>query len=194
MKQFSGFKAEKTFSGEALPVGGYVAKVMGAKVEEYSWGEVLVISFDIAEGDYKDFFSKQYRANPNDDKKWKGNFRLNVPNESNQYFDSQKRAFNNCMWSFEESNKGYHWDWDENKLKGKIIGVLFRNKEFEKTDGTTGWFSECCSVTDATSIREGNFKMPKDKPLANKPAPQTTQTSSAPNADFEEIGDEDLPF
>ena len=34
-----------------LPAGGYVAKILNAKVEEYSWGEVLVISFDIAQRD-----------------------------------------------------------------------------------------------------------------------------------------------
>ena len=120
MKAFNGLEIKKSVgASEPLPAGGYVAKILNAKVEEYSWGEVLVISFDVAEGEYKDFFSKQYKENTREDKKWKGNFRLTVPNEGNQYFDSQKRAFGNAIWAIEESNPGYHWDWNEAALKGK---------------------------------------------------------------------------
>jgi hypothetical protein len=86
-----------------------------------------------------------------------------------------------------ESNSGYHWDWDEAKLKGKMVGVLFRNFEWEMNDNT-GWSTECCTFTTVDDIRQGKFKMPKDKPLKNKPA-TTTNT-----ADFTEITDDDLPF
>ena len=52
MKAFNGLEIKKSAgASEPLPAGGYVAKILNAKVEEYSWGEVLVISFDIAEGE-----------------------------------------------------------------------------------------------------------------------------------------------
>ena len=191
MKAYEGYKAEKSFN-EALPAGGYVAKIMGTKIEEYSWGDVFIISFDIIEGEYKDFFTNQYRTNTNEDKKWKGNYRLNIPSEKSKYPESDKKRFNNAMWAIEESNKGYHWDWNEKTLKDKKIGVLFRNKEFEKNDGTTGWFSECCSVIDIDSIKNGKFKTPKDKPLSNKT--NNTAAREISDTDFEEISDEDLPF
>ena len=64
MKEFNGLEIKKSVgASEPLPAGGYVAKILNAKEEEYSWGEVLVISFDIAEGAYKDFFSKQHNEN-----------------------------------------------------------------------------------------------------------------------------------
>lgn len=192
MKAYEGYKAEKSFTNEALPAGGYVAKIMGTKIEEYSWGDVFIISFDILEGEYKDFFANQYRANTDENKKWKGNYRLNIPSEKSKYPESDKKRFNNAMWAVEESNKGYHWDWNENTLKDKKIGVMFRNKEFEKNDGTTGWFSECCSVIDIESIKNGKFKTPKDKPLSNKT--NNTVERNISNSDFEEIPDEDLPF
>lgn len=192
MKAYEGYKAEKSFTNETLPAGGYVAKIMGTKIEEYSWGDVFIISFDIFEGEYKDFFANQYRANTDENKKWKGNYRLNIPSEKSKYPESDKKRFNNAMWAVEESNKGYHWDWNENTLKDKKIGVLFRNKEFEKNDGTTGWFSECCSVIDIESIKNGKFKTPKDKPLSNKT--NNTVKRNISNSDFEEIPDEDLPF
>ena len=191
MKAFNGLEIKKSVGASApLPAGGYVAKILNAKVEEYSWGEVLVISFDIAEGEYKDFFSKQYRENTREDKKWKGNFRLTVPQESNQYFDSQKRTFGNAIWAIEESNPGYHWDWNEPELKGKMVGVLFRNFEWAMED-RTGWSTEACTFVSVEDVRTGNFKQPKDKPLRNK------ATNNAPASNFTVLDDDslgDLPF
>ena len=190
MKAFNGLEIKKSVSAsDHLPAGGYVAKILNAKVKGYSWGEVLVISFDIAEGEYKDFFNKQYKENTRDDKKRKGNFRLTVPNEGNQYFDSQKRTFGNAIWAIEESNHGYHWDWNEAALKGKMVGVLFRNFEWEM-NGNSGWSTECCTFVSVEDIRNGNFKQPKDKPLRNK-----TGTSSAESI-FVDLNDveSELPF
>ena len=191
MKAFNGLEIKKSVSAtEPLPAGGYVAKILNAKVEEYSWGEVLVISFDVAEGEYKDFFSKQYKENTREDKKWKGNFRLTVPQESNQYFDSQKRTFGNAIWAIEESNTGYHWDWNEAALKGKMVGVLFRNFEWEMDDGRSGWSTECCTFVSVEDVRTGNFKQPKDKPLKRKESYSSNQFSEMVEID----STEDLPF
>ena len=51
MKQFNGFKPEKPAVREVLPAGGYVLKIMNAEEQEYTWGSVIVVSFDVAEGD-----------------------------------------------------------------------------------------------------------------------------------------------
>lgn len=176
-------------ASDPLPAGGYVAKILDAEEKEYSWGSVLVISFDILEGEFKDFFKQNYKANTREDKKWKGVYRLTVPQETNQWYDSQKRTFGNAIACIEESNNGYHWNWDEKTLKGKTVGVLFRNFEYD-VEGNTGWSTECCSLASVEDIREGNFKMPKDKPLKKK----ATTTPVAPVINFEEIDDEDLPF
>ena len=190
IKSYNGFKPERTSTRETLPVGGYVAKIMDATVISYDWGDVLKVDFDIAEGEYKGFFATDYRNNTNDDKKWRGTYRINIPNESNQYFDSQRKSFNNFIACLEETNSGFHFDWDESKLKGKGIGVLFRNKEWEY-NGSTGWTTECCAVTTAKDIRECNFKMPKDKPLKAKTASTGAYSASA----FAPVEDDsDLPF
>ena len=191
MKSFNGLEIKKSVSAnEPLPAGGYVAKILNAKVEEHDWGEVLVISFDIAEGEYKDFFSKQYKENTREDKKWKGNFRLTVPDEGNQYFDGQKRTFGNAIWAIEESNPSFKWAWDENALKGKMVGVLFRNFEWSMDDGRSGWSTECCTFVSVEDVRTGNFKQPKDKPLRNK------ATSNVPASNFTVPDDssDELPF
>ena len=98
----------------------------------------------------------------------------------------KKRSMNNFAGALEESNDGYAWDWNEAKLKGKLFGVLFRNKEWEM-NGRTGWTTEACATTSAKAIRDGKFNVPKDKPLNNSQAPAAPAYNEA-----EDTGD--LPF
>ncbi len=193
--QYNGSKSEKATSFAPLPAGGYVAKIVGARIENYSWGSMLVIAFDICEGEHTGFFQEQFDNNTNDDKKWKGTYRITIPDEKSEYFSSQKRSFNNLIYALENSNGNYHFDWNEKNLKGLTFGVLFRNKEWE-WNGKTGWTTECCAVTDADEIREESFTIPKDKPLANHAtAAAATGTGVGNNPEFDTItDDDDLPF
>lgn len=189
MKPFNGFESKKSAGArEPLPAGGYVAKILDCEEIQYDWGSVLKISFDILEGEYTDFFKKDYKDQDRKDKKWRGTFRLDVPKDDGSERDGwTKRTFGNSIWSIEASNPGYHWDWDETKFKGKIVGVLFRNKEWEM-NGNTGWTTECCALTSVDDIRQGKFRQPKDKPLKNKPTEVTGGFSDLPEDDGE------LPF
>lgn len=168
MKQFSGFKAEKSTTRKQLPVGGYVAKILNAEEVTYSWGSVLEIFFDILEGAHAGFFKKDFDAQQGEDKKWRGKYRLSVPKDDGSEKDGwTKRTFNNAIYCIEDGNPGYHWNWDETTLKGKIVGVLFRNEEWEY-NGNTGWSTRACALACVGDIKDGKFKMPKDKPLKNK--------------------------
>lgn len=188
MKQFNGFEAKKSTSREKLPAGGYVAKILDAEEVKYDWGSILLISFDIEEGTHKGFFKTDYKNQDREDKKWRGTYRLSVPKDDGSEKDGwTKRTFGNAIWAVEASNKDYHWDWNEAGLKGKMVGVLFREREWEM-NGNTGWTTECCAFASVEDIRSGNFKMPKEKPLKDK-------TSSS--GGFSEIlsgADDDLPF
>lgn len=185
MKPFTGFEAKKSQGRETLPAGGYVAKILDAKEARYDWGDVLVLSFDILEGEHKNFFAADYKAQDQEDKKWRGTFRITLPKDDGSERDTwTKRGFNNSIWAIEESNPGYKFDWDEQKFKGKTVGVLFRNREWEM-NGSTGWTTECCKLTSVQEIRENAFQTPKDKPLPAKPATPAF-------APVEDMGD--LPF
>lgn len=188
MKKINDLEIKRSSNGgEPLPAGGYVAKILDASISTYSWGEVLVFSFDIVEGEYTEFFKNKYLEDTNENKKWKGTFRLTVPQEDNQYYDSQKRSFGNAIACIEESNPKYAWNWDEKTLKDKYVGVLFRNYEYD-VDGRQGWSTECCSFTSVDEIREKKFKMPKDKPLKKQ-----QESPAAMFADIKNIENE-LPF
>ena len=190
IKQYNGAKAERRTSRDPLPAGGYVAKILDAKVQSYTFGDMLVLSFDIAEGEHKDFFKKDYAANQNEDKKWRGTFRIGIPKDDGSEKDAWSKAAFNDMIAVFEADSGFHWDWDETKLKGRIIGVLFRNREWE-WEGRQGWTTECCALTTATEIRNGDFKQPKDKPLKAKSA---TATSSGFKSFETDEDDGELPF
>lgn len=87
MKEFKNFdeaKKNAEYTGtEQIPVGAYVAKIMGVRYENGQNGnsDRIVIQFDIAEGEQKDFFAKQYEQNTADDKKWKGKTTIYVPKD-----------------------------------------------------------------------------------------------------------------
>jgi hypothetical protein len=186
MKPYSGYKAEQSKPNVALPAGGYVAKILKAEEVTFDWGNRLVISFDIAEGEHKDHFKANYNNQNGEDKRWKGVYRLTIPKDDGSEKDEwSKRSFNNAMGAIEESNAGYHWDWNEAGLKGKVVGVLFRNKEWE-FNGRTGWTTECCTMTDVDTIRNNKFSVPKDKPLKSNQA-----KGSYTEIDVE---DDELPF
>ena len=189
LKSYNNYSAKKSASREPLPAGGYVCRIMDVNLQNYSWGDVLVLSHDIVEGQCKDWFRKDYQAQTGEDRKWRGTICINLPKDDGSEKDAwTKRSFENAMWAFEASNPGSHFDWDEQKLKGLIVGVLYRNKEWEM-NGNRGWTTESCALTGIDDIRSGNYKMPKDKPLAAKPAAASGGYSS-----FAENDDDDLPF
>lgn len=192
MKKTYEAKGEKPASArQQLPVGSYVAKIIGAKVESTPWGgERLSIAFDIEEGTYKGFFKADFDENTANDKKWRGTFRQNVPTGDGSERDGwTQRSFNTLIWALEASNKGYVFDWDESKFKGKLVGVSFRNEEWE-INGRTGWTTRCWEMVDVETVRAGKARIGKDKPL-NKSSSESAQ------ADFpvvEAASDDDLPF
>ncbi len=64
-------KENRRQSFETLPKGAYVCKVMNLEEVTYKNGKRgIKISFDIAEGEYKDFYAEQYRKSTSEDKHW----------------------------------------------------------------------------------------------------------------------------
>ena len=78
MERINGYEDAKAYTdAEKLPAGGYVVKILDVNELVYDWGKVLAISFDITEGEYTDFYKNNYKMQQQEDKKWKGVYRLN---------------------------------------------------------------------------------------------------------------------
>ena len=198
MKPFKNYESTQTFSSRpTLPAGGYVCKIMNAEEKVYKSSKgtfnQLEISIDIIEGEYNGFFASDYRSQQGEDKKWKGVLRMSVPSDDGTEMDEKiKSMFKTNITAIEDSNNGYRWDWNENALKGLVVGCLFQSQEWE-WEGRSGWKSQPYGFIDAEKIRSGDFKVPKPKPLKGSTSTAPAQASNA-MSDFTEVSDSDLPF
>ena len=148
-----------------LPVGAYVCKVKQVGIQRNDYGEQLAILFDIAEGEHKDFYAREFQQNSNPDKKWKGVIRVWLPKDDGSEKDERtKSLFKGMCTAFEDSNPGYKWNWDESSLVNKTVGILYRNEEWEY-NGKSGWNAKPLRCMSAGKVRSGDFTLPKDKPL-----------------------------
>ena len=180
-----------------LPLGAYVCKVKKAAVQNNGYGDQLCILFDIFEGEHKGFFDDEYKTNTQQDKKWKGVLRIWCPKDDGSEKDEwTKRSFKGFVTSVEKSNPGYQWNWDEASLAGKLMGVLFRQEEWEYNN-SRGWAVRPFKALAVDAVRNGEFTIPAEKPLKNKPEVDYTEAykSYASTQGFTELDDDgDLPF
>lgn len=191
---------------EKLPLGAYVCRVKNVRVDAYDEiSSQLVIQFDIAEGEYADFYKREFANNTLANKKFKGVLRVWLPKDDGSDNDEwTKSTFKGMCTAFEKSNPGYVWNWNEQTLVGRMVGILFRNEEWEY-DGKTGWAVRPFRAITVDSVRSETFTIPKDKPLKNKASSGFGDSyggnysggyDSGYSSDFAELDDSDaqLPF
>ena len=204
MKPLAGYSEAKVTSGvEKLPKGGYVLKILGAKEEHYDWGDVIVLRFDIAEGEFKGHFQERYENRYDENEKWKGTYRLNVPSPKSNSEEDQKKYkrqlgfFKSQIEAINKSNNiniDCSKEWDVSILKGRLGGAVYNEKEYDY-NGSKGFFANCHHLAEVEKIRSGDFKVPEATLLKND-----SQTASSPldvdkaYSDFVEIDDSDVPF
>ena len=170
IKDFDKVQIDEEF--KRLPAGGYVVKI--TDVQDKPENEYLMITYDIAEGEYKDHFKAT-----SDDYIF-----------THQFIRSYKATalgmFKGFIKAVEDSNKSFKWSWDEKKLIGKLLGVVFGEEEYENNRGEikTALRVKTCKTVDA--IRKGDFKTPEPKKI-------TPKAGDIP-AGFTALTDADLPF
>lgn len=92
MKAFNGYEPKRSYVREQLPAGGYVVKIMDVKLVHNDWGDILLLSFDVEEGDKKGFFRDDYRGQTYEDKKWRGTYRLRIPADDGSDKDAWRKT------------------------------------------------------------------------------------------------------
>lgn len=199
MKKFNGYdeaKKQAQASGK-LPEGAYICQIMGVKYEQADKAEYsdrILLQFDISEGDQAGFFRRQWDANTSEDRKWKGNFRLYVPKDDGSEKDGwTKRSFAGWIDSFEKSNDGYSWNWDEQSLKNKKVGIVFGSTG-TVIDGREIVYTEPRFSCEVERIREGKapeapFKSKNGFGEQTQPVVDADGFLSVPDG-----VDEELPF
>lgn len=185
-----------------LPAGGYLVKIVDARVEDVTARDdpgtvlfsVLKLGLDISEGEYSGYYRNDFNAQQREDKRWKGVLRQYLPKEDGTEKDGwTASALKALIAAVEESNPGFHFDWDEKKLKDKVAGCLFRSEEWA-FNGRTGWTTRPYKLISVDAVRSGKFRVPNKKPLPENKRPVSLDI--VPDSqDFTQVSDdEDLPF
>ena len=192
MKQFKGYERKEQSSYEPLPKGAYVIKLLNIKEEPNKNGEGthLKISFDIAEGEYAGFYKKSFESDSREDKKWPGDaiVYITCPDDNSQQYVLDN--FNTFMTAVEDSNEGYHWSWDENTLKDKLVGAKFFIEQ-SKYNGKIYDHTKAKWFIAAQKVRDGKFgKLPNDKLISGGASTGSTDFVNIPPS----VTEEEIPW
>lgn len=172
---------------QRLPAGGYICTIMDVKEDKSKSGKnMIIISLDIAEGDYKDHYKKQFLAKNDKAARWGCIVYAVAEGEYIQNFV----AF--CKYSEESNNFNIAWGSNFcNQFKGKKIGCVFGEEEFNGQNGIAV-STRPRYFLPISDIREGKFTIPKKKTLDNN----NNSMQRAESSGFIEMDsdDDDLPF
>ena len=185
MEKPQGYDEAQAFGEfETLPAGGHKCIIKQVKSEKTQNGkEYLKIAFDIAEGEYKEFYQKKFDSDMRENPKWNGTWTVFIEGYKE---GTTNPRFKGLITSVESSNGNFKFDFDEQKLVGKKVGIVFREEEFEgQLDGQIH-----------TSVKPF-FAVPYDKANEAKiPNPKKLQAKGEADDSFGTVTDDsdDLPF
>jgi hypothetical protein len=134
--------------------GGYVIGIVN--VEDVPEKEYLKITYDIAEGDLKNYYYEMHQRTGYD-----------LPCFYKSYKDKALGFFKAFLEAVEGSNAGYKWDNDERKLCRKFVGCVLREEEYRNRDGEIKVSLKPDAFYPAADIRAGKFDVPPKKTLSN---------------------------
>lgn len=185
MEKPTGYDNAQAFGEfETLPAGGYkcIIKKVGYEKSQNEKA-YLKLAIDILEGEYKDFFKRKFDNDAREDKKWSGVWVVFIegynPGTTNP-------KFKGLITSVEASNPNFKFDFNEQTLENKKVGIVFREEDFEGQDGqvhtsTKPFFAVAYDKAEEASV-------PNRKGLSN-------QTNSNADSQFTASADnDDLPF
>ena len=182
MKQIENYENVQANTGDfSRPTaGGYICKIIDVEdvpLNEQGKGNYLKIFYDVADGEFKEFYSEQFKKFGGD---WYATFIRSYKEKALGMF----KHFMNCA---EQSNAGYDWDWNEKGLIGKVVGLVLGEEEYKNNAGEIKTKLTVKNIATVEDIKNGNFKIPAPKKLV--------ETSTETFAGFTPIEDDDtLPF
>ena len=184
--------------GQRLAPGGYVCRIIGARSETVNTRsgakEKFVLAYDIDEGEFAGYYDAQYKRakeQSGSSAKWRGTydtFILTNEGATNPFFKGLLTCIDKSNEPFACAVNG---QLNEASLKGKLVGLLFREEEYIGSDGKKRTATRACAARSVQTIREGGFEVPEPK-LLDGGAPG--RHTAAPTAGFTQVEDEELPF
>lgn len=139
-----------------LPAGAYVAKIVDVK--DFENKEYLEIVYDIAEGEYKDFYSDDWgKSHP-----YTHHFFMS-------YKDSALGMLKGRLHAINDSNPGFdaYAAFDagrEDMFINRLVGLNLQEEEYEY-EGKVRTRLNACQIVSATKVRNGEIKVRETKKL-----------------------------
>ena len=195
---YQGFEAKENSTSflELPPAGVYIGQIMAVRVVDAdgvkTFRDWLEVMLEITEGDYKGRFTAVYNDQKErfgaENTRYRGTFRIAIPTGKEDEEEWVKRNFEGNLWCVEQSNPGYHWDWDENKLTGKKIGINLRTRLYTYNDKD----KETVEVARFETLDD--VKTGKAKPAKVRDQRKHDDTPSFDTSTFTEVNTELPPW
>lgn len=193
MKKPDGYDEAKTssYKPKKLPAGAYEVEIVNAAVRDEYGTEKLILQIDIATGEYKGYFKKNFDNQAKYPKagqrlKWKGIFKQATSGKSLNYFKSLIKII--------EDSNNFKFDFNEKTLKGKRLGMVFKNRVFTNDKGEEITYIAADTPLTLDDLYAGNFDAPRSS-NSNQPPKDSNKSSGAGDDMVEDsIDDDDLPF
>jgi hypothetical protein len=128
----------------------------------------IVFELDISSGEEKSFFAKKMLKS---EKTEYAKVHQCTEGPSTPYFKGRIAAI-------EHSNPGYKFDWNENSLRGKLVGCMFQLEEYVSSSGEVKTISKPQWFFSIDKIAEQKTPSVKKLPPNTNMAPSRSQSNS----------------
>jgi len=169
---------------KSVAPGGYICGI--TKVENVEGKEYLKVEYDIAEGEFKNYYRELFASK----NFWGGNFIKSYKEKALPFF----KAF---ITAVQNSNNGFVFNNDEKLLVRKMVGLVLAEEQYQANDGNIKTRLYVAQVHSISKIRSGDFVVPAMKMMngsinIEKAAPGINADGFYPID--ETVEDGDLPF
>jgi hypothetical protein len=142
-----------------LPPGAYNCVIKSAyEIQAQSGKNMIQLQLDIADGEFAGYFKNQYESARKlyPDTKWRATYNQLTEGDSLGYFKG-------LIQDIQDSNPGYIFDFNEEKLSGKKIGGVFGREQYKNQFGEVKFATKCFYCVAASKVKD--MPPPKDKLL-----------------------------
>ena len=172
----------KEYERKYLDAGGYVGKIVNVSVND----ETISVYFDIAEGEFKNIYTKEHASNGGtkkfDSSKWNKKGIINF----NFQYSGAKYAFAQFLDDLESSNQIFKWNDETDDLKNKFIGVVYKKNIYTDKFGDIKEGIDFPEFTSVKVISENKYSIePRNKKESSSKESNTTMQFDIKEDDIE---------
>lgn len=158
--------------------GIYLLKI--TDVIDFPEKEYWEVYYDIAQGEYKDYFAAA-----------KASIGRDISKEIRSYKSNALPFFKGFIVAVEKSNPPYAWNWDEKSLAGKYVVGVFGEEEYIDKNNEIKTITALQEFRSIAAYKEGKLKVPPLKKLSDeeraKAVGSTNNTEKLEEVDFPDI-------